>query len=286
MLIKEVLDKTTQFFKNKKLDSPRLDSEILISSALGLRRIDLYLKHEQPLKEAEIEKCREFVRRRSLGEPVAYILGYKDFYKLQFIVDKRVLVPRPETELMVEYAQNWLQRNEIATGRALDMGCGSGCIGLSLAHSHKSLNVVLIDKSAEAIQVAGLNQKALNLEKNTELVNVDALDFNFENEKFDLILANPPYISPDDTNIQDDVKKFEPHLALFAKEQGMFDIVNWSTKAISALKTPGLLIFEIGSTQGEQVKKHFEKLNAFTTIKILQDYSGLDRFVIGEKDHG
>ena len=132
MLLGEILQKTTQFFKDKKIDSARLDAELLIADALKLKRIELYIKFEYPLTEGEIQICRDFVRRRAQLEPVAYILGKKDFYNESFIVKFGVLIPRPETEGLVEEVLRWQKERNLSEPAIVDLGSGSGCIGLSV----------------------------------------------------------------------------------------------------------------------------------------------------------
>jgi release factor glutamine methyltransferase len=283
MIVKEVLDKTTQFFKDKRIDTARLDSELLISSALGLRRIELYLKFEQPLKESEVEICRDFVRRRSQGEPVAYILGRRDFYGLQFKTDSRVLIPRPETELLVERALQEMKNRKQECWQVLDLGCGSGCIGLSIANFEKSARVVLVDSSEGAAEVAKHNRQSLGLEGSTEVIVGDAMTISLETLRWDFVLANPPYISEDDPEVQDSVKRFEPSQALFSNNEGLADIFNWSLRYAPKLQPGGFMIFEIGYQQGPKVKEHFESLSVFDRIEIMKDLSGLDRFICAQK---
>jgi release factor glutamine methyltransferase len=283
MIVKEVLDKTTKFFKDKKIESARLDSELLISSALGLSRIDLYLKFEQPLKEEEVELCRSYVRRRTNGEPIAYILGYRDFYGLSFKTDARVLIPRPETELLVERALNEMKESPEEKFQVLDLGCGSGCIGLSIASREKRGHVLLMDFSAGAVEVANLNRENLNLQANTEVFESDVMEYAPAGREYDFILANPPYISNDDPEVQEAVRKFEPPSALFSKNNGLADIFSWSERYTPFLKQGGFMIFEIGYLQGAAVARHFQELQFFDQIEIIKDLSGLDRFILGKK---
>lgn len=282
MILKEIVERTTKFFKEKNIESARLDSELLISSALGLRRIDLYLKFEQPLKETELDKCRDFVRRRAQGEPVAYILGQKDFYNLTFEVDSRVLIPRPETETLVETVLDWMKEKNLDHYNVLDLGAGSGCIGLTIAKNESRSQVTLIEASSGAIEVIQKNKEKIGLSENSEIVHARAQDFVIPENHFDVIVANPPYISSTDTMIQDNVKKYEPAAALFAEENGLKEIIEWSAKFSQALGHPGIMIFEIGMSQGDACKKHFESLNVFDRIYIQKDLAGLDRFVVGE----
>lgn len=278
MIVKEVLDKTIQFFRDKKIESPRLDAELLIANALGLQRIDLYLKFDQPLKEEEVIKCRDHVRRRSCGEPVAYILGTKDFFGEAFLVSPDVLIPRPETEILVEAAVKWAQEQQLESLQILDLGCGSGCLGLSVAQKILHSKVTLVDISESALAVARKNAEKLGLAERAEFFLFDAALFKSE-IKFDLILANPPYIDPEDSRVEASVRQFEPHLALFAGNKGLEKIFSWSQSAKLLAQPKSFIGFEMGCDQGQEVLTHFFSLGLLSA-KILKDYSDLDRHVV------
>lgn len=280
MKIQEVLEKTTTFFKSKQMDSPRLDAELLIAACLGVQRIDLYLKFDQPLKEDEIEKCRDYVRRRSQGEPVAYILGFKHFYGNEFFVDSRVLIPRPETELLVEMAIGEIKKLNRPV-KVLDLGAGSGCIGLSILKRIPEAQATLVDMQAGPIEVIKINAEKLEVSDRVQTLQSKAQDF-FSNQKFDLVLANPPYIGREDLNIEANVKKFEPDSALFAEDQGLAEIKSWLPIAVESTTPGGAIIFEIGWKQGPQVKELFESVG-LQEVKIHRDLSENDRFVFGRK---
>lgn len=285
MTLKEVLDRTVQFFKDKKIETPRLDTEILLTEALGYKsRVDLYLKFDQPLKDEELARSRDFVRRRIQGEPVAYIIGKKDFFGFTFYVSSAVLIPRPETELLVEEALAWLQKKGIEEPRILDLGSGSGCIGLSMLKKLPGATLVSVDKSADALAVARKNAEKLEVFDRVEFVESDVVDLQFKNGEFDIILSNPPYIAEDDPEIQPEVKKFEPNMALFSPENGLFALLSWSRKAKDWLKPQSLMGFEMGWTQGPKMKEHFESLAAFDNIRIVKDLAGMDRHIVGEKN--
>lgn len=283
MILKEVLDRTIQFFKDKKMDQARLEAEWLIAGGLGLNRVQLYMKYEQLLKDDEIAKLREFVKRRAGGEPLAYITGTKGFYKLDFKVTPDVLIPRPETETLVENAIEWAKKNlkskeEI---RILDIGSGSGCIGLTMAFELPKAKVHFIDVSEKALSIAKENAKSLELEEKCIFTLGDAFQVSSQiNEQFDLILANPPYISPSDIEVEENVKKYEPELALFA-ENGTSLLKSWSKAYAPKLSKPGLMMMEMGYKQGSEMKKYFEELNIFNDVQIVKDLSGLDRIVQG-----
>lgn len=285
--LNDVLQKTIGFFKEKKIDSPRLDAEILFSHVLGLKRIQLYTEFERPLSETELEKCREAVRRRAKGEPVAYIVGKKWFFNYEFNVDSNVLIPRPETEMIIEEVLKFIDKNRIERPRLLDLGAGTGCIGFTLVKELQKKNVesslVSVEKSEGAFGVLKKNQEALDLVESAELILSDAMKIDVEKlGEFDVIVANPPYIDNNDPEVAADVKAFEPHQALYSPDQGYQDIFNWSKHVYPSLKPGGLMIFEMGYTQGAKSLEHFKKLG-YKTAFVLKDLADLDRFVVGVK---
>ena len=293
MTIKEVMDKTTTFFKQKGFHSPRLDTELLMAHGLSCGRMQLYLKFDQPLKELELDILRELVRRRSAGEPIAYITGKKDFYKASFIVNNSVLIPRPETESLVELAANFIERKKTeAKFQVLDIGGGSGCIGISLAKEYSDIHVSIIEKSKLASDVIRENIK-LNQVNNVTLFNLDAGDINEfahvwknefsqeENEpSFDLIVSNPPYIAFEDSLIEPNVKKFEPAEALFAEDNGYVFLKDWAQAYSKFLKVDSEMIFEMGQSQGPQILEHLSDLNIFQSVTIKKDLAARDRFIL------
>lgn len=304
MTIKEVMDKTTTFFKQKGFPSPRLDAELLISHGLNCERLQLYLKFDQPLKEHELDLLRELVKRRTMGEPVAYILGKKDFYRNSFFVNKSVLIPRPETETLVEMAANFIEsKKPYESFHVLDIGGGSGCIGISLAKEFPEIHVTIIEKSKEAAEVIAENAK-LNQVHNVTLMNTDADNIDLVKEMwdpsdtivksenafssdtgpmFDLIVSNPPYIAIDDSEVEENVKKFEPQDALFADDHGYRFLKTWAEKYSSVLRVSGRMIFEMGYTQGDTLSEYIKNLNKFRNVDVKKDLAGKDRFISMEK---
>jgi release factor glutamine methyltransferase len=277
MILKEVFEKTVQFFKDKKIETARLDAELLLSHVLKIDRLQLYLKYDQPLKEDEIVACREAVRRRGLGEPVAYITGEKGFYGENFFVGAGVLVPRPETELLVEEALKFIKEKNILNPKILDLGAGTGCIGYSILKNTPEARLMSVEKSPQAFEFLKKNQAHLDLQNRSEVILADALIYD-TNNKFDVIVANPPYIAGNDSLMQESVKKFEPHEALFSADNGYRDIESWSKKFRTNLGSPGVMLFEMGHLQGEKLKSFFSSLG-FSDVQILKDLSGLDRAV-------
>lgn len=280
MKLKDVFEKSVQFFKDKKIDTPRLDAELLIAHALKFDRVQIYVKYEQPLSVSEVTACRELVRRRSQGEPVAYILGEKGFYGLLFNVGVGVLIPRPETEAIVEQALNFITKKKIENPRILDLGAGTGCIGFSILKNSPLAKLVSIEKSEQAFAFLESNLSKLELSDRATLIKDDVTKFEFSLlEPFDIIVSNPPYIAENDPMTEAMVKKFEPSEALFANNNGLELVMKWSVQTKELLKSPGIMLFEIGHKQGPTLKQHFEGLKVFSEVQIIKDLSGLDRII-------
>jgi release factor glutamine methyltransferase len=292
MKLKEVLDKTTQFFKEKGIDSPRLDAELLLAHGLKLERMQLYLKFDQPLGDAELAACRELVRRRVQGEPVAYILGSKYFFGYNFIVNSAVLIPRPETEHIIEAALDWAQDKE-ASYSLVDLGSGSGAIGLTLLKKLPNAKLVAVDASEKALEVAKANAEALGVTERVRFVHTDAANVDqvlasvreFTGAaEIQILASNPPYIATDDKDVEENVKKFEPEIALFAPENGLKFLRDWSQKYVSFLSDKAIFLMEMGMSQGPAMKTHFEGLGVFNKVDVIKDLASLDRVIRGVKN--
>ncbi len=293
----EIVKKTTVFFHDKGISTARLDSELLIARALGWERLQVFLKFDYPLSDEEMEKCRDLVRRRSKGEPVAYILGEKGFYEHTFEVTPATLIPRPETEMLVERAIKFLDSSDAAKANAkqsalvIDLGCGTGCIGLSIAAAVPTAKVVLVDFSAEALEVAKRNAARLDVADRCEFRHADA---GLVDERLadltgfaDVVVANPPYIDPSDERVENDVRQFEPHSALFAGtagQKGLEQIESWSKTAVSLTLRTGCTIFEIGDGQGAEALRLFKEAG-WTELELVRDLSDRERMLVGEH-HG
>lgn len=296
MQIKEVIDRTTNFFKDKKfssyIQSPRLEAELLLAHGLKLERIQLYVQFDRPLKEEELQQCRELVKRRSQGEPLAYITGEKGFYNSVFKVNKHTLIPRPETEILVEHVINYLKKNNYEKPIILELGVGTGCIGLSIIKEIPEAFYIGVEKSEEALKVAQENAIRLKMQDRSYFINEDAENFEsvITNIKNNLgvffvhaLVSNPPYIAENDGEIASDVLQFEPHEALFAPEQGLGFIKSWSKNYSELLISDGICMMEMGYKQGDKVKEIFQNNNQFGAVETIKDLSGLDRFVKASK---
>lgn len=274
--IARVLDWTTGFFEKKQIDSPRFDAELLIADALGIDRMRIYLDHHKPLRPQELADIRERVRRRGRYEPVAYITGSRGFWSIDLAVDPRVLVPRPDTERLVERAIARLKG--IEAPRLADIGCGSGAIALAIAHDVTDATVIGVDRSADALAVSRQNGEALGLDDRVEWREGDLLGpLSAADGPFDLIASNPPYIPTADlAGLMPDVQH-EPRSALDGGADGLDLVRRLIADAPPLLKAGGALLIEIGHDQGRAVEALAEADGRYTDVKIVQDYGRRDR---------
>ncbi len=268
-------------FSLKKI--PRLDAELIICNILSIDRPQMLTHGDEIISDKILKKIKEQVAKRAEGFPTAYILGEKDFYKHTFKVAPGVLIPRPETELLVEGAIEHLRGNQ-GSVQVLDMGCGSGCLGLSIAAELKNVFLTAVDISKDAIRITEDNARQLGIANRTKTKLASVENLSVE-QKFNCIVANPPYIAHHDLDIDPSVKRFEPGEALFAEENGYEKIRAWSLKAWDLLEKGGFWATEIGHTQSERTYKILETAG-FNNIKITKDLSGKDRMVSGVKLYG
>lgn len=256
-------------------ETPALDADLLLGAVLGLNRTAIWLRSDElipPDRQAEFETL---LLRRLAGEPVAYITGRKAFRSLDLYVDHRALIPRPETELMVDLALDWLGRHP-RPARVIDVGTGSGAIALSIAHEldREDVTIVASDVSSDALEVAAVNRRRLGFEQRVALVQADLLDF--EHDGFDLILANLPYLRPDQRNAS---IANEPDLALYAGDEG-FDLYReLFRQAVTALAPDGLVVTEIDPDQAEFGAVFAEDV-LDRPVQVVRDLAGLDRFLV------
>lgn len=273
----EIIKKTTEFLQGKGVESPRLNAEILVGHALGLKRMQLYLQFERPLGEAELATIRPLVRRRGLREPLQYVVGEADFFGLKLKVDRRSLIPRPETELLVELTVG--RRQAAPPARVLDLGTGSGAIALALARTWPAANVTAVDLSTTALALARENAEATGLAANVTFVESDWFGHLPASERFDLIVGNPPYLSAQETaEASPEVRQFEPMLALTSGADGRDALRTILRDAPRFLVPGGLLALETGVSQHEELIRLAGE-QGFTGIESAKDLTGRDRFL-------
>lgn len=273
--IARVLDWTTGYFTDKRIDSPRFDAELLIADALGIDRMRIYLDHHKPLRPAELDDIRARVRRRGRYEPVAYITGSRGFWSIDLAVDSRVLVPRPDTERLVERAIERLKGREAP--RVADIGTGSGAIALSIAHDVSDARVIAVDRSPDALAVARQNGEALGLSDRVEWREGDLLAPLAGDGPLDLVASNPPYIATGElAGLMPDVQH-EPRMALDGGPDGLDLVRRIIADAPPLLVEGGALLIEIGHDQGPAAKALVEADGRYADARIVQDYGRRDR---------
>lgn len=255
-----------------------LDAELLLLAVLKQTRAYLYTYPDKLLSAEDYEHFQSFIVRRQSGEPVAYILGHKDFWDLSLKVTPDVLIPRPETELLVELSLNLLDQDKPA--KLLDLGTGSGAIACSLAHTCSKWQVTATDISAKALAVAQENVTAYQL-NNVTCVLSDWFE-NIQAQSFDVILSNPPYIEEGDPELCTESMQYEPHSALFSPQQGLADLERIMQHAVAYLAPDGWLLLEHGFQQGNDVRTLFET-HGYVNVTTHQDLAQRDRVSIGQK---
>lgn len=278
--IKKLLDWTEGYLSEKDIESPRLDAELLLSHSLRLERIQLYTQFDQPLKENELQEFKSLIKRRAAREPLAYILGEKEFYSLAFKVTPAVLIPRPETEGLVERGLGHLSQIQDRALRLLDLATGSGCILLALLKNLPSAVGTGVDVSSQALQVAGENSRIHGLEERVHWLTCDLKQVWPESLQgpFDLITANLPYVTFSVwEGLAPEVRDHEPRSALVPGPGGLEMFQEVLPQIPSRLAVGGIALLEIGDGQGEEILKMASELCPEKTLQVHQDLSGLDR---------
>jgi release factor glutamine methyltransferase len=275
MTVLEVLQSTTAYFKKHRVESPRLNAEHLLAHVLKRKRIELYLEFERALTEEELAPLRELVRRRGQGEPLQHLLGTVEFAGRVFLCDKRALVPRPETEHLVELLKSRIPH---PASRILDVGTGSGVIALSLAANFPEAAVTATDISDDALALARENAERLGLTNRIEFLTGDLL--LYVSHAYDLIVANLPYVAvPDRAALSREVRH-DPEVALFGGERGDEVVRRLIEAASSRLRPGGLLALEVGLGQADDLAALMAEKN-YHDIRKEADYAGVTRFLFG-----
>nr|WP_319393094.1 peptide chain release factor N(5)-glutamine methyltransferase [uncultured Desulfobacter sp.] len=283
--IKSILSWTDGYFSQHNIDSPRLTAEILLAQVLGLRRLDLYLQHDRPLEKQELADFKVLIQRRIAREPVAYITGRKGFFKDQFQVAPGVLIPRPDTETLVETAVGILSEMEACgrQGQVIELGVGSGAVIVSIANACKSHRYFGSDFSWDALSVACANVKAF-AQTPVSLFRGDWLAAVALQPMFDLILSNPPYIpSADIETLEPEVKDHEPRQALDGGADGLDAIRLILAQAGDRLLPSGCLILEIGYDQKPLIKSLVEGVSWVSELDFVKDLAGHHRLAVFKK---
>ncbi len=272
--ISEIINWATDLLTSKDIENPKLDSEYIIAHVLGMSRLELNLHQDDDITEDDLVLIQNMISRRQKNEPLQYILGETDFYGLTFKVNEHVLIPRPETELLVEK----IIKENPAVEEILEIGTGSGAIAIALAANIKNVKIIAVDISNEALQVARENAV-----KNKVNINFCFSDV-FENVigKYDLIISNPPYISNKEYQyLSSEIREYEPLIALLADDNGLAFYKKILCSAKDYLTENGKIYFEIGYSLSESIKKVAEE-NGFRNIETVKDLNDFDRMMVIE----
>jgi len=278
MNLLDVITKTADFFEAKGIESSRLNAELLVGHALGLKRMQLYLQFERIVTEAELNAVRLLVRRRGQREPLQHIMGEVDFFGLKLKADRRALIPRPETERLVEIL---VERCVAPTpARGLDLGTGGGAIALALAGAWPGATFVAVDISDDALALAGENAAATGHAGRISFARSDWFGQVAPGSRFDLVVANPPYLSAEETaQATPEVRNHEPELALTSGEAGLAALREIVRTAPGFLAPGGLLALETGTSHHAELLRLAAE-NGFQRSESLKDLTGRDRYIL------
>jgi release factor glutamine methyltransferase len=282
----KLLKWTTSYFESRDIDGPRIEAEILLAHALQLQRIDLYLQYDQPLSTNELSQFKDFIRRRINREPVAYIVGSKEFWSMDFMVTKDVLIPRPETEFLVETALNLLPQDSasnptLTPKRILELGTGSGAVVLALASMRPYPLFFASDRIISAVDLAKQNAKHHGINSRVSFICADWFEpFKDKKPAFDMIVSNPPYVpSRVIEKLQPEIVKYEPISAIDGGEDGLSCLRYIINNAHFYLQRKGHLLLEIGYDQKNDVQKIVDQCAKYEKVVYTKDYSGYDRVI-------
>lgn len=281
MTVKEALNWATDYLRDHGTDHPRLNAELLLARSMRLSREELYIRLHDQVMEEEIKTLEGLIRRRASGEPLQYILGHQEFWSIDLKVDPRVLIPRPETERLVEESLSILAKiSSKKTPSVLELGTGSGAIAISLAKEVKNIFLVATDLSGDALMVAKENAKQAGVSDKIGVVKGDLLNPFHPGETFDLILSNPPYISESEiSDLAGEIKDHEPLIALNGGKDGLEFYRKLISQAPSYLEKEGWLLLEVGNNQASSVSEMIEAGGGFQRPERVKDLLGIERVV-------
>jgi len=283
----EILNRAVEKLRSEGLDRPRTNAEFLLGAVLCAKKVDLYLNRNRILTPQQIEKFNQFIQERISGKPVQYIMGSTEFFGLEFQVNQNVLIPRPETETLVEIVIEHLKN--CSQPKIIDLGTGSGAIAISLAKNLKSCFIFANDVSSEALKVAKGNARRHGVESQIEFICGDLFEplrnKNLEGET-DCVVSNPPYVSKEEfEHLPKEVKDYEPIVALKTDEEGTFFHNKIIEGSLGFLKERGMLALEVGLGQANKVAGLVRNCGNFKNTEIKRDLGGIDRIVIAHKTY-
>ncbi len=286
--IQKLLNWVTEYLKNKGVDSPRLSAELLLSHVLELKRIELYTQFDKPVLKPQLDILHNLVKRAGEHEPIAYLTGKSEFYSLEFIITKDCLIPRTETELLVERAVEFLRKR---SGEQLvcDLCAGCGCIAIAIAKNFPDAKIIATDISDGALAIAEQNIEKHKLNERIKLLHGDLFEPlipQLDLCKFDLIVCNPPYVaSAEYQTLDKNVRHFEPKIALEAGADGLDVYRRIAVQVQAFLKEDSAIMLEIGYRQADEVTKLLEKTKLFSRVSVQKDYQNNDRIVSAHKEN-
>ena len=305
--IQKLLNWVTKHLTEKGIDSPRLSAELLLSHVLGLKRIELYTQFDKPVTKEQLDRLRDLVKRASQQEPIAYLIGKTEFYSLELNITPDCMIPRPETELLVERAieflrtrpvrnsmmRNMAQKGEVSNGASsgkqfvCDLCTGSGCIAVAIAKNFPDADIIATDISDAALSVAAKNVERYQLSERIKLLCGDLFEPilpQLDIDRFDLIVCNPPYTKACEfESLEKNIKAYEPRIALYAGEDGLDIYRRIIEKVNTFLKPDAALMLEIGYSQGQVVRELLEQTGCFGEITIEKDFHNNDRIAIARR---
>jgi len=280
LTVLESLNLSTDYLQKLGIESPRINAELLLASILNCKRLDLYLAFDKPLSEEELEKYRNFIKRRGKFEPLQYITGSVEFYGIEIKVNPSVLIPRAETEILIDAVIEQVKTKEEIT--ILDIGCGSGNVAIALAANIPNCKVFGTDISKDALKISMENAEIVGVKNKTEFHLKDILSDDFsELPKMDIIVSNPPYVSEEKfAALRNEIKYFEPNIAVTDFSDGYKFYKAISERAKQLLKPGGKIFFELSENQHIKVKEIMEA-NGLKNIRINKDYLNIERVIYG-----
>ncbi|MGA7460775.1 MAG: peptide chain release factor N(5)-glutamine methyltransferase [Candidatus Korobacteraceae bacterium] len=281
MQLKQALTSAVDRLESSDVGSPRMNAEVLLIFVLGVNRAYLYAHPERELTAEEESRYDEVLAQRATGMPSQYITGHQEFWGLDFIVSPAVLIPRPETEHLVETVLELAR--DVAYPKLVDVGTGSGCIALALAHELKGGEVYAVDVSPEALEIAHANAVRLQLDRRVQFLQSNVLEGLAKTSDFNFVVSNPPYVGFDEADkVQKSVRDFEPRIAVFAGEHGLDVIGSLVQQALQVLKPAGWLAMEIGYSMRDAVLNLLSP-TMWEDVRVVPDLQGIPRVVAGRR---
>lgn len=275
-----------EYLAEKGVERGRLDAEHLLAHTLGMERLQLYLQYDRPLTPEELDGFRPLLRRRARREPLQYILGHAAFRELELVVDTRVLIPRPETEVLVQEVLDWAASTGEEEMTAVDVGTGSGAIALSLAREGPFRRVVATDASRDALAVAAVNVADAEMEEVVELRHGGLFEPLDAGERFQVVVSNPPYVGEvEEGELEPEVVEWEPRDALFAGPDGLAVLRALVAGAAAHLEDGGLLALELGAGQAGPVTAAVEEAGGWDDVRVRKDLAGRERVLLARRPH-